>query len=173
MLKLLKAAALIALVLAIGPALADDLAAGHNVALNDQAVANASQKAQAEVDVFLARLANPPVGTSNYAVKLGIVDRGNGYALTKDVGLDKVEYFWLVNIGQTPSGYVGILGNRPETVTHVAAGEPIPFTKADIFDWLYLNNGKMVGNYTACPVLEAGPIEDLKQYEAETGASCE
>lgn len=171
--KLLTLATLVVLSFSLQPARAVDLAAGQNVPLNDQAIADASQKALAQLDDFLGKLANPPSGTSHYSVKLGIVDQGNGYALTKDVGLDKVEYFWIVDITKTPTGYVGTLNDSPEVVTHVTDGEPIPFTRNDIFDWLYVDNGKLMGNYTACPVLKEGPVENLKQYEAETGASCQ
>ena len=31
----------------------------------------------------------------------------------------------------------------------------------------------LVGNFTACPVLKAGPIEDLKSFEQQTGMVCE
>jgi uncharacterized protein YegJ (DUF2314 family) len=172
-LRLCMRVVLISLLISLQPAWADALTAAHSVPLNDQAVADASQKAIAHLDDFLVKLANPPSGTYRYAVKLGIIDQGSGYAITRDVGLDKVEFFWMIDITKTPAGYVGTLSNTPELVAHVATGQRIPFTRADIFDWLYIDNGKRVGNYTACPVLEAGPVADLKQYEAETGATCD
>lgn len=157
---------------ATASALADDLTKGHMVPLGDQAIADASNKAQAAVDDFLAKLLNPPAGTAGFSVKVGIVDQGTGFALTKDTSVNAVEFFWVLNIASSGDGFVGILANAPETVKNVTDGQTLHFKKSDIFDWMYFDNGKMVGNFTACPVLKAGPIEDLKSFEEQTGMVC-
>jgi len=156
-----------------GSAIGDDLAGGHMVPLNDQAIADASQKAQATVDDFIAKMQNPPAGTSHYSVKLGIVDEGSSFKLTTDVGVDQAEFFWLVDIAVSGAGFEGTISDTPETVKNVTNGQRIQFKRSDIFDWMYVDGRKFVGNFTACPVLRAGPPEDLKEFEQMSETVCE
>ncbi len=48
----------------------------------------------------------------------------------------------------------GTINNEPEIVGNVSNGERYQFTDADISDWLYMRNGKMVGNETMRPLLK-------------------
>lgn len=171
--RLLKTSALILAIIAAQPVQAGSLADVHNVPTNDPAMAEAARKAQSGLDGFLAKLANPPAGTEYYSVKVGIIDAGNSFRLTNDQSLSGVEYFWLTDIAKTPDGFTAKIGNQPEVVHNVAAGQEIIFRKADIFDWMYFENGKMKGNYSACPALLAGPKEDLEQFRAQYGIECE
>jgi len=171
--RLVLATLVIFFTLAAANAFADDLTKGHMVPLGDQAIADASAKAQANVDQFLAKMFNPPAGTSGFSVKIGIVDQGSGFALTKDTSVNAVEFFWILKIVPSGDGFTGVLADTPETVKNISAGQSLRFKKSDIFDWMYFDNGKMVGNFTACPVLKAGPIEDLKSFEQQTGMVCE
>jgi len=156
-----------------GGAIGVDLAAGHLVPLNDQAIADASKRAQATVDDFIAKMQNPPAGTSHYSVKLGIVDEGSSFKLTTDVGTDQAEFLWLVDIAVSGEGFEGTISDTPETVKNVANGQRIQFKKSDVFDWMYVDGQTFVGNYTACPVLQAGPPEDLKAFEQMSETVCQ
>jgi uncharacterized protein YegJ (DUF2314 family) len=162
----------IALACAAASGSAGDLAGAHSVPMGDRAMIVAAGKAQAGLDGFLAKLANPPDGTSNYSIKVGITDQPGGYALTTDQGLSGVEYFWLTDIVATRDGFLGQLGNDPELARNVHFAEQIPFKKSDIFDWLYFDNGQMKGNFTACPALLRGPVEELKQLREQFGVDC-
>jgi uncharacterized protein YegJ (DUF2314 family) len=162
----------IALACAAHAASAGDLASAHSVPIGDRAMMVAAGKAQAGLDGFLAKLANPPDGTGNYAIKVGISDQPDGYALTTDQNLEGVEYFWLTDIVATRDGFLGQLGNDPERVKNVHFAEQIPFKKSDIFDWLYFDNGRMKGNFTACPALLRGPPEELRQLRQQFGMDC-
>lgn len=139
---------------------------------NDPDMAAAAAKAQASVDDFLAKLDSPPAGTENYSVKIGIVDQGDGFALTGLRNVENVEYFWLGNIQRTADGFSGILGNEPGVARNVRAGQEIAFSKGDIFDWMYVKDGKIVGNITACPILLRGPKEELEFYRQNYGLEC-
>ncbi len=41
----------------------------------------------------------------------------------------------------------------PRRSHNVTMGQTIHFTRADIGDWMYFQNGKIIGNATACPAL--------------------
>ena len=139
---------------------------------NDPDMAAAAAKAQLGLDDFLTKLDSPPAGTENYSVKIGIVDQGDGFALTGLRTVDNVEYFWLGNIQRTSDGFRGILGNEPGVARNVRAGQEIAFTRGDIFDWMYIKDGKIVGNVTACPLLLRGPKEELEFYRQNYGLQC-
>lgn len=139
---------------------------------NDPEMAAAALKAQSGLDDFLAKLDSPPAGTENYSVKIGIVDHGDSFALTGLKSVENVEYFWLGNLQRTSDGFHGTIANQPGVVRNVSAGQEIAFTKGDIFDWMYVKGGKIVGNVTACPILLRGPKEELEFYRLNYGLEC-
>lgn len=139
---------------------------------NDPAMQHAAYKASAGLDGFLKKLDNPPPGTDNYAVKVGILDDGDGYRLTTRNETAIVEYFWLLGVTRTPNGFTARIANTPEDIRHVSENQVIAFGRADIFDWMYMENGKIKGNFTACPALMAGPKEEREQFIAEYGIEC-
>ena len=142
------------------------------IPLDDPEMAAAAARAQASLDDFLAKFDSPPAATENYSVKIGIVDDGDGFALTGLKGVANVEYFWLGNLQRTSDGFRGTIANEPGIARNVTAGQAIAFTKADIFDWMYINAGKIVGNVTACPILLRGPKEELEFYRQNYGLQC-
>lgn len=139
---------------------------------NDPEMIAAADRAQAGLDDFLTKFDNPPAGTENYSVKVGIVDQGDGFALTGRKSVENVEYFWLGNLQRTSDGFRGTITNQPGVVRNVSAGQEIAFTKGDIFDWMYIKGGKIVGNVTACPILLRGPKEELEFYRQNYGLEC-
>ncbi|MBP1848960.1 DUF2314 domain-containing protein [Rhizobium halophytocola] len=150
---------------------ADDLTAAHQVATADPALAAASMKAHDGLDDFLAKEANPPAGTSNYAVKVALADDQNG-GVTVGGEPRNAEYFWLIDVEPEGDGFSATLANEPEVVRNVRNGQKISFKKDDIYDWTYMDNGKLVGNYSACAILLSGPKAELKQFEDRFNTKC-
>lgn len=138
----------------------------------DPEMAAAAAKARAGLDDFITKLDSPPVGTQNYSVKIGIVDKGDGIALTGLESAENVEYFWIGNLKRTDDGFVGTVNNDPGVVKNVRAGQELPFTRMDVFDWMYVQDNKIVGNITACPILRRGPKEELEYYRDTYGLDC-
>ena len=46
------------------------------------------------------------------------------------------------------------------------AGQRIEVADSQISDWMYLRNGKIVGNYTMRPLLKRMPAQDAARYRA-------
>ncbi|WP_376766407.1 DUF2314 domain-containing protein [Rhizobium sophorae] len=113
---------------------------------------------------FLEKLRNPPPGTENYSIKLGFTDKGKDVALTTDEMEPNVKYMWVYQIKASGDHFTALLGDTPEYIHNIKADDRVQFEKSDIFDWVYIENGKVKGNYTACPLLLAGPKEQLEQY---------
>jgi uncharacterized protein YegJ (DUF2314 family) len=156
----------------ISVALAQDSGNLKHIPTGDPEMAAAAAKARAGLDDFLTKLDSPPAGTENYSVKIGIVDKGDGIALTGMESVDGVEYFWVGNIRREGDGFLGTIGNEPQVVRNARMGQEISFVKNDIFDWMYFRDSKIVGNITACPLLLKGSKEELEFYRTTYGLEC-
>jgi uncharacterized protein YegJ (DUF2314 family) len=158
--------------LCLSPAWSEEPSNLKYIPANDPEMAAAAAQAYAGLDGFLAKLADPPAGTEKYSVKIGIIDQGDGFALTGRKPLENVEYVWLGNVQATSDGLKGTIGNQLTIVKNVYAGQEITLTKDDVFDWMYVEDGKIVGNATACPLIRRGPKEELEYYRTTYGLEC-
>lgn len=93
-------------------------------------------------------------GESDFAMKVKITDG------------DKVEYFWLIDLERSGGKTMGTINNDPNKVTNVKLGARIEIPEADISDWLYFRDGKMVGNRTLKPLFKQMPAEEVERLKA-------
>ena len=122
---------------------------------NEDAAMNAAiAKARARLPDFWEKLANPPTGTEGYSVKVAIRDG------------DRTEHFWTSDIERTGERISAVIANEPQTVTTVREGQRIDVPEADISDWMFMRNGKVVGNETLRVLLDYMPDEEAAQYRA-------
>jgi len=154
-------------------ALAGDNPNVKTIAADDPAMARAHEKSEKGLDDFLEKLSNPPSGTENYNIKLGFTDKGKGVTIITDQVAQYVEFMWVDQIQRSGDHFTAILGDTPEDVHNIKRGDRVEFEKSDIFDWLYIENGKVKGNYTVCPLLLAGPKEQLEEYRVNYGIVCD
>jgi uncharacterized protein YegJ (DUF2314 family) len=130
------------------------------VPTDDPAMTAAFAKARGALDGFLAKLANPPPRTEGCAIKIPIGDRG------------EVEYFWLIDLTQNGDNLSGVVNNRPEAVHNLAKGQKIAFHRGDVADWMYFDDGKMIGDFTACAMLSHETGEVRETFRREYGLDC-
>jgi uncharacterized protein YegJ (DUF2314 family) len=156
MLKRALTLALVALVLVAGQAAHPAVAADHvvNVPNDDPEMAAAIAKARGSLATFWQAWKAPKQGEEGFSLKVRI-PYGNG---------NSAEHFWLIEIERAGGKYSGIINNEPAYATQVEAGERYEFAEADISDWLFMRNGKMVGNETMRPLLKRMPKEQAEQY---------
>jgi len=109
-------------------------------------------KARGETDNFIA-IMTAKTGDS-YSVKVGVTDG------------DQTEYFWLDNLTYADGVFSGTIDNDPELVKNVKMGQAINVKKEEIFDWLYMKDGKMYGNYTVRVLLPKMSKEDADKIKA-------
>ena len=116
-------------------------------------MSGACQRASVAFDDFLAAWRSPPVGASGFAVKLGLVDvaDGRGFAVVRpDVEMTAlVEWFWCGDLAGDGERFTARVGAEPEALRNVRYGQIIAFTRADVGDWMYWRNGKIVGSAAA------------------------
>jgi len=127
----------------------------------DPDMAAAFRKARETLPEFLALVRARQMTVTKLAVKIPI-----------PAG-DDDEYFWLTEIGQHGDTYVGRINNTPRAAKQVKFGQVIQFSESEIVDWLYMEDGKMRGNFTACAMLKREPPDQLEAMKKKYGLSCE
>jgi uncharacterized protein YegJ (DUF2314 family) len=58
------------------------------------------------------------------------------------------EHMWVQPVDFANGKFTGELANDPEFVKSVKAGQVVSAPRDEISDWMYVENGKLVGGYT-------------------------
>jgi len=61
----------------------------------------------------------------------------------------------------------------PRLVKKVKVGQTIRFREDEIVDWLYQQDGKMIGNFTACTLLKREPPKEAAAFMKQVGLRCD
>jgi uncharacterized protein YegJ (DUF2314 family) len=131
------------------------------VGKDDPDMAAAFRKARETLPEFLALARAPRPSATDLAVKIGI-PAGN----TK-------EYFWLSPFELRGRKYAGHINNTPRMAKTVTLGQVVEFSEEEIVDWVYLEDGKMHGNFTSCALLKHEPPDQAEALKEQFGLSCD
>lgn len=131
------------------------------VAKGDRDMEDAFRKARASLDDFIALLRKPRPTITNLAVKVRVGD-ANGD-----------EYFWVSRPTEKDGRFIGRLDNTPRIVKNVKEGQLISFKREEIFDWLYREDGKMLGNFTACALVKKEPPREAAAFKQRFKLTCD
>jgi uncharacterized protein YegJ (DUF2314 family) len=117
-----------------------------HVQVGDPDIEAARATARATLDDFLARAAAPQAGEHGFMVKA---------ALKTSTG--SAEHIWIGAVSRNGDRFTGRLANDPVDLAGARKGSQVSFNRADIDDWMYLRNGKIVGNETARVIISRLP----------------
>lgn len=160
-----------------GMAFAGDSNPVPKVPKGDPAMSAAFARAAATLDGFFAKWRDPPPGSQRFSVKIGLKDAPGapGYVIVRPdtPTTDKVEWFWANNLHAEGGDFSARLSNDAETLHNVSFGQTVHFTRQDIGDWMYFQDGKIIGNATACPALAHASAEERRQMREQYGLACE
>lgn len=120
---------------------------------NDVEMNAAIAKARSSLSDFWEIYERREHGESDFSLKVKIHDE------------DKVEHFWIIGLKRKDGKIFGVINNDPDIVQNVKLGEKIEVNEADISDWLYMRDGKMVGNYTLRVLFKQMPKEEVEKYK--------
>jgi uncharacterized protein YegJ (DUF2314 family) len=121
----------------------------------------AFRKAKESLGAFLKLARQEPPFIISYAVKIPLRE-GN-----------ITEYFWISPFVERNGNFIGILNNTPRSVSKYKAGQKITFHESDVVDWMYREEGKMVGNFTVCALLKSAPPDQAAEFRKQQGLDCE
>jgi len=119
----------------------------------DPKMLKAISEARSTLPAFWKALDSPQSGESNFALKVKVEDEKGA------------EHIWLTNIERKDGEVYGTLDNEPGALTSVKLGDRLKIEEKNISDWLYLRNGKMVGNRTIRPLFSKMTPEEVDEYK--------
>ena len=114
----------------------DETAALYSWRFDDAAMQKAVTQANGTLDSFTNALAAKAAATANFALKI------------RFPGIGGAEDVWVTDVKTTPAGFWGVVNNYPALTMKVKKGNPVKFTKQNISDGMYTDNGKLCGGYT-------------------------
>ena len=99
---------------------------------------------------------DPPKPTeSGHCLKVRFT--GDGY----------VEHIWTADVEKLPDGnYSGRFSNEPNNLPGKNIGDQAEFEQADISDWMFMRNEKVVGGETIKALLKSMPKEEADAVRA-------
>src|ERR1044072_5801871 len=131
------------------------------VTKDDPAMEAARTKARATLAAFLATARQPTPAMKNFALKVRVSD-DNG-----------VEDFWVTQFSANGGRFSGKIDTARRMVRSVSAGQFIQFSEGEITDWMYVDGGKMKGNYSACALLQREPKDQQDAVKNRFGLNCD
>lgn len=96
----------------------------------------AIQTARSTVDQFAAAVSAPKAGQESFACKKPFTEG------------DTVEHMWITDVSFDGARFRGTVNNEPVEVKNVKLGQKTEVPRNEVSDWMYLENGKLVGGYT-------------------------
>jgi uncharacterized protein YegJ (DUF2314 family) len=82
-------------------------------------------------------------------------------------GNNSSEHIWMAAVKKIgDNSYSGQFANAPRHLPGKRAGDVVEFREADISDWMYLRNGKIVGGETIRPMLKLMTKADANALRA-------
>ena len=101
-------------------------------------------KARATLPAFWAAYDAPKSSEDGYSLKVRFPKPGSGH-----------EHIWMADVKKIGDGrYSGKFANVPRDLPSRKAGDVAEFKEADISDWMFMRNGKIVGGETIRPMLK-------------------
>jgi uncharacterized protein YegJ (DUF2314 family) len=131
------------------------------IAKRDAEMNAAFAKAQQSLGQFLDAFQAQTPGTGSFSVKIPISEGA------------KREYFWVNDLVRKGNQFTGRINNRPEVVQTVEYGQTISFPRSRISDWMYVDHGRMLGNFTTCVLLGREDPAQAQELMTQLGLSCE
>jgi uncharacterized protein YegJ (DUF2314 family) len=79
------------------------------------------------------------------------------------------EFFWIHPFAHVDDRFIGQINNTPRSAMNLKMGDTASFIKNEIVDWMYINAGKMKGNYSARAILKSAPPKDRNAIKRRFG----
>jgi uncharacterized protein YegJ (DUF2314 family) len=119
-------------------------------------MAAAIARARATLAVFWASWEAPKPSETGHSLKVR-------FATPRNDG----EHIWIAEVKRLGDGrYTGRFANTPRDLPGKKAGDLVEFKEADISDWMFMRNGKIVGGETVKLLLRAMPKADADALRA-------
>ncbi len=119
----------------------------------DAEMDHAVRMARRHLRRFITALQNPAAGQRDFEVKKPFVQG------------DRVEHIWLSGVQYSGKRFHGRVDNAPQEIKGLKMGSRASVNPDEITDWLYVDNGKLVGGYTIRVLYDDLPPDRKKEFE--------
>jgi uncharacterized protein YegJ (DUF2314 family) len=103
---------------------------------NHAAMHRAVIQARKTVGAFIAALKHPAPGQKDFEIKKPFIQNG------------QIEHIWLSDVQLVDNRFQARIDNQPRKIQGLTLGQVVLVDPKEISDWLYIDNGKLVGGYT-------------------------
>jgi uncharacterized protein YegJ (DUF2314 family) len=128
-----------------------------NVSDNDKQMDRAVESAQRTLGFFMAALKAKKDGDTVFEIEKGFIDG------------DKVEHLWIKRVTYDGKNFHGQIDNQPNEVRNIRDGERVTVGPADVTDWMFLKDGKLIGGYTTRVLYARLSPEDKAEFDKHAG----
>jgi uncharacterized protein YegJ (DUF2314 family) len=118
----------------------------------------AVQRAKSEIEHFVQALEHPKSTQSDFSVKKGFPCQ-DGDAISH-------EHIWLTNVTYKDGKFHGQVGNDPVNIVDVKVGDEVEVEKSEASDWMFIDDGWLVGGYTVVELRAQMGEEERKVFDA-------
>lgn len=131
---------------------------GHiHITEDHKAMNGAVETAQKTVSKFIAVLRAPKGSQSRFAVKKPFVEG------------DKVEHIWLTEVSYDGRLFHGKVDNKPVDIKGPRPGQAVTVAANEISDWMYVQEGQLVGGHTIAAMCRHMSPGEKQQFEKDAG----
>ena len=117
----------------------------------------AIERGRREIDTFIAALANSRPTQSHFSVKKPFP--------WNDGDKTNFEHIWLSDVTFQDGVFRGRVGNEPVDVKGVKLGDEVILQKSEASDWMFIENGYLVGGYTIRVLREAMSPSERAEFD--------
>ncbi|WP_284267699.1 YegJ family protein [Bradyrhizobium iriomotense] len=120
-----------------------------------------------EMNAAIARARNTlPTFWASYDAPKG-TEAGHSLKVRFPTSGTNAEHNWMADVKKLGNGtYSGRFANRPRDLPGKREGDLVEFRDADISDWMFMRNDKIVGGETIKPLLKSMPKADADALRA-------
>ncbi len=122
---------------------------------NDKAMDQAVTKARESLGFFLAALQAKKPDTGEFEVKKCFIDG------------DKVEHIWIRDVTWDGKAFHGRVDNAPLEVGNVHLDQRVTVTPEDLTDWMFVQDGKLMGGFTMRVLYSRLSPEEKAEFEKQ------
>jgi uncharacterized protein YegJ (DUF2314 family) len=120
----------------------------------DETLQEIRRQAQETFPTFIDKLSHADPRDRNFWVKYPFetdLESGFGY-----------EHLWLGDISIQNGIYYGLVSNKPCYISYLEPGDRVSFNAAGISDWMYIENGAIIGGLSIKYLIQQIPRPDLE-----------
>jgi uncharacterized protein YegJ (DUF2314 family) len=127
---------------------------------DDSEMNSAIQEAGRTLDTFIENLQSPKPGQRDFSIKA---------RFAYDTDEASHEHIWIDNVAYEGGKFRGTIANDPVYVEGLKFGDAVTIDKSDVTDWMYVDNGKLVGGYTLRVMRGRLSPQEREEFDASLG----